>query len=434
MKISRKKIELSILCIILIGIVFTIYSIEKNKTVILKLGVFAGSNWDASNDKSMKIIEDAIAGFEKKHPNVEVEYENGILREDYSEWLAGKILIDNEPDVFMVIKEDFNVLSSKGMLMNLDELIENDKSFSRQEYYYSLLKAGQYKQQQYALPYESVPMLMCVNTTLLKKEGIEIPSNNWTWGDFHQICRQIIKDNNKDGTLDQFGVYNYSWKDAAYSNGITLFNGEGTESYIGDRNAINAVNFVYRINMLTDGYMVTEKDFENGKVAFSPMSFMDYSIYKTYPWKIEKYTKFDWTCIAMPAGPEGDNISEVDSLLFGISGRTNNKENAWELLKMLTYDGDIQSKVYSYSKSVSPLKSVSSSKNTYELSTEKQEIIDVTLLNQVMNKAVAVPNFPQYDSALDMMNEGVQEAMDSDKNIRVYLLELQRNINNYLKN
>ena len=43
---------------------------------------------------------------------------------------------------------------------------------------------------QYALPYESVPTLMLVNKTLLKKEHIKMPDNNWTWDDFYKICQK----------------------------------------------------------------------------------------------------------------------------------------------------------------------------------------------------------------------------------------------------
>ncbi|ETJ29242.1 Sugar-binding periplasmic protein, partial [human gut metagenome] len=38
-----------------------------------------------------------------------------------------------------------------------------------------------------------------------------------------------------NGVIDQFGVYDYKWKDAVYSNGAVLFNDEGTKSYFGDK-------------------------------------------------------------------------------------------------------------------------------------------------------------------------------------------------------
>ena len=31
---------------------------------------------------------------------------------------------------------------------------------------------------------------MFVNKTLLQKEGIKVPDNDWTWDDFYRICEK----------------------------------------------------------------------------------------------------------------------------------------------------------------------------------------------------------------------------------------------------
>ena len=86
----------------------------------------------------------------------------------------------------------------------------------------TVLDIGKYHESQYALPYEVVPTLMFVNKTLLEQEGIEVPNENWTWSTMEQIVDQITKDKNGDGVIDQFGTYNYTWKEAVYSNGAEL--------------------------------------------------------------------------------------------------------------------------------------------------------------------------------------------------------------------
>ena len=53
------------------------FSYMQQKTVVLKFGMFAGSNWDVPNGDSYKIIDQAIERFEKAHPNVRVEYVSG---------------------------------------------------------------------------------------------------------------------------------------------------------------------------------------------------------------------------------------------------------------------------------------------------------------------------------------------------------------------
>ena len=73
-------------------------------------------------------------------------------------------------------------------------------------------------------------------------------------------------------------------------------------------------------------------------------TFAEYRTYKTYPYKIKRYANFQWDCITMPAGTKGDNLSQVETLLMGISSSTGEEELAWEFLKLLTYD-EAESKI-----------------------------------------------------------------------------------------
>ena len=55
---------------------------------------------------------------------------------------------------------------------------------------------------------------MCVNKTLLESEGIAVPSGDWTWENFYNICAKVTRDTDGDGETDQFGCYGYTWQDA----------------------------------------------------------------------------------------------------------------------------------------------------------------------------------------------------------------------------
>lgn len=130
---------------------------------VLHLGVFAGSYWGTPNGSSYQVLDDAIACFEAAHPGVTVEYESGIPVDEYSEWLAGHLLIGEEPDVFFVLPEDFGLLAETGALAPLDPLLDTPDGPERSLYYDACLQAGQYDGLQLALPYESAATVMFVN-------------------------------------------------------------------------------------------------------------------------------------------------------------------------------------------------------------------------------------------------------------------------------
>lgn len=410
---------------------------HSNQTIELKVGIFSGSNWEVPTGKSYAIVEDVIARFEAGHPGVKVTYVSGIMKRDYSEWLAEQVLLGEAPDVFFVLPEDFNLLASKGVLEKLDSRMGKEKGFDAERYYKGALSSGQTAGSQYALPYESVPTLMFVNKTLLKKEGISLPGNDWTWEEFYDICRRVTKDRDGNGVIDQFGCYDYTWQHALCANGLTLFSEDGKSCHLGEERAEQAIGFVKDLLDLNQNYAVTSKEFDMGQVAFRPFAFSEYRTYMPYPWRIKKYSDFEWDCIRMPAGPKGGNISELDTLMMGMNARSSKKELSWELLKAFCYDEETQRQLFSDSQGVSVLKDVTESPEVMAVlgeDTPGVSKVDMTLLGQVMKECVVISRFPKYEEAMVLADNGIHRILNGQESMDNGLLVLQREINNYLRN
>jgi hypothetical protein len=136
------RIKKGILTLVSLSLVL-IYCLinDPSRDITLTLGLYAGSSWDVPNGESYQVIDQAIKKFEKKYPNVHVEYKSGIIKDDYSSWLANEITKGTTPDVFMVLPDDFNTLSSIGILKNLDRLIKEER-IDTSLFYQSALFAG----------------------------------------------------------------------------------------------------------------------------------------------------------------------------------------------------------------------------------------------------------------------------------------------------
>lgn len=431
-----KYIIITLIVLVLLAASAGIY-INATNPIILEFGMFAGSNWDVANANSYVIIDKAIEQFEKTHKNVKIHYYSGILKDDYSEWFSQQMLLGKTPDVFMILSDDFNHFASLGVLKDLDELISNDETFNKSEYFGTTLLSGEYQGTQYALPYETVPTLMFVNKTLLEKEGINVPRSDWTWEDLYDICEKVTKDIDGDGILDQFGIYNYDWLDAARTNGAVLFDEDAMQIDLSNDKVVEAVNFIKKLYSLNQEQNVTQEDFDSGNVVFMPLSFADYRTYKTYPYKMKKYLNFQWDCITFPAGEDGGNISEVNTLLMGISSKTAHQELAWEFLKLLTYDEEIQMDIFRYSQGASVLKKVTSSQEAEQILQEdveeSEKVIDNVLLSRVIEEGTVAPKILKYNEAITIANGGIQEIIRYDRNVESTLRILERKINQYLK-
>ncbi len=430
-KKKKEKVEIhtAMIGILAVAILFAgVWAVQrkKNQTLVLKFGMFAGSYWDVPNGDCYQVIDDAIARFEQKHPNVKVEYTSGVLREDYIEWLSEQVLLGEEPDVFMIPDGEMENLISLNILKNLDRQIREDPDFSKGEYYPAAFAGGTARNGQYALPYECVPTLMFVNRTLLDRAGIPMPKENWTWEEFFEICKQVTRDLNEDGKFDQYGVLDYNWQYAIRASGIELFDEKGTTSFFGDQEVEEAVSFLIALRALDQGHLVTSKEFDQGNVAFQPMTYAEYKTYKPYPWRIKKYSEFEWDCVAMPEKEKGSGRTALDTLLMGVSSRTKKENLAWEFLKELCYDFETQSQI---PESASGLPVIRKAVEQIQA-----EDINMAVVRDAMEFAEPMPHFVGYQDAMELADQRIQEMVDDGVALDTKLLKLQREINTLLKN
>ena len=384
---------------------------QGNRETVLTIGVYSGSYWNTPNGNCYEILDEAISVFEASHPGVKVEYVSGIPAGDYSEWLAGRIMMGTEPDLYFVLPEDFDLLVSSGALAQLDERIAADPEFDTVVYYEPCLRSGQYDGKQYTLPHESVPTIMFVNKTLLEENGVPMPDNDWTWEDFYNICAQITHVDSR-----QYGVYGYSWLDAMYSNGASLFSEDGRSCYLAEDKVMEAIAFSKRLTDLNEGYTVSTRDFDEGRVAFCPLLYSEYRAYQPYPWRVKKYSAFAWDCVTMPAGPSGSNISEIHTMMLGISSRTRHEDLSWEFCKLLSIDEDLQRKLYTQSHGISPLPAVAEDPELLQQihhDIPEGSGFSPEMIHRIMSNAVVVPQFNTYSQAMSMVENAIQSAAGS---------------------
>ena len=427
---KRKKFWATLMVVVIFGI--TVYQYQSRTPVTLTIGIFAGSNWDVPKGDHYALIDEVIKDYESENPNVKISYVSGIKKEDYSEWLAEQFVAGNEPDIFFILSDDFNLYASIGGLMNLEEFIENDSNFSTEVYYPAAFKFGQYENISYALPCESNLTFMFVNKTLLEKEGIPLPKNNWTWREFLDICRKVTRDTDGDGVPNQFGCYDYSWQQAAISNGVKFFRDDGKTSYFANPHMEEALKFMMELRSLNGHFEISPKDFDVGRVAFRPFTFAEYRTYKPYPWRIKKYTSFEWDCIKMPAGFSGGNISIMDTLLVGMSSRTRHKHLAWILMKKICFDKKTQQLILKKAQALPVRRDVIVSAEAQEIfswdSTDRAAITPADISN-AMDEAIMPFKFKNYHSAMLYADNEIKKIIDGVVPFNNSLNKLQKEIN-----
>lgn len=164
------------------------------------------------------------------------------------------------------------------------------------------------------------------------------------------------------------------------------------------------------------------------------MLFSEYRAYKSQELSIKKYSDFEWECITMPAGPSGDNYSRLDTLSIAMSEKTTEEETAWEFMKLLTQDEEIQSEIFDYSVGISVLPSVTQSERTIKQIAEKTgTAFNPGILESAMVKTLISPRVRGYDNALEEVGIAVRSILDSKSNIQMEQIIWNRTLNNFLR-
>ena len=397
----KKLIMIALAILLMFGGLY-IYDRIQEETIVLEIGIYSGNEWGVPQIDVYKIYDEAILLFEAQYENVEVVYRSGTLMEDYSEWLAQKVLTGNEPDIYIVLQEDFNTFAEIGMLEPLDEFINQEVVFSREDYYAKALEAGSYNNDQFAMPFEIVPTFMIVNDSLLNENGLKMPSNEWTLESFMDISEELTKDSNNDNIIDQYGSVGFEWDHAYYAENGDFFNGSKAVDIYDENKLKNAIDFTKSLYQLNRGHIVSNKEFSQGLVGFKPFSLAEFRAYKPYPYKIKKYSNFNWEAIPFPVKEGNRSQAKLYTVQLGMSSRSNDKDLSWEFIQFMTSNDQVQQMVWDYTYALPTKKSVV--KTIYENHKEADAILDPEFLQLIIEQSVVEPTFKKYNEIREAMN------------------------------
>jgi multiple sugar transport system substrate-binding protein len=186
---------------------------------------------------------------------------------------------------------------------------------------------------------------------------------------------------------------------------------------------------------LNRGINVKEAEFDKGKVAFKKFNLSEYRAYGTYPYKIIKYADFEWDVIPFPKGPQGQSKSKLYTLQIGISSRGRNKQIAYDFIKYMTSNEDLQEKVWELTYTLPANKNTV--KRLYEEKKYKYEEfrkLNPDLLSDMISNSYRDPDFKLYSRLRKVIEQSIFEIMVRDLDVPRNVMELKKELQYVLDN
>ena len=359
---------------------------EKPKGTVLKLAYAGGL-------LSKSIMESVIDSFERSHPGITVEMQ--YIENNYPQKLQTQIAGGTCPDLVWVPDIQFSAYVSKGAFMKLDTFSKNDEKFNLDDYYPQAVEMFKYQDGLYGIPLNCAPLVLQYNKDLFDEAGIKYPVKDWTWDDFLIAAKNLTRDTNGDGRIDQFGFSGpntiHLMTAFIWQNGGDIFDKKRGISTIDSSASIEAVDFYinlirkYRVspNLQESKDYPTYEMYWAGKIGMTPF---------ICPWTPEaiKNQRFRWDVAPLPRRKKEATTFFADG--FAIYKGTKYPSEAWELLKYLT--GPTGQGIYCKARKIFPtLKKLANSEVFLNPSAPPE---NKQVFLQAMTHALPLPITPEF--------------------------------------
>jgi len=259
-------------------------------------------------------------------------------------WDKFKVMMATKqlPDILRADDDWVGEYFVRGQFMDLTDLVKRDIDVKK--FWPDGWKPFMYDGKIYALPFKGDTVALYYNKKLFREAGILEPKGtNFTWDRFLEACKKLTKE--KDGRPDTFGfgirsqwLYPQTW---IWRWGGSIFNREKTESTITSKEAIEALQFYtdlrHKYKVAPSASLEQEEGsetlFRAGRVA----------MWEAGNWAILEYRRIrsagglDFG-IALPVRGPKNNLTRSTWEGWSIPYYSQNKEEAWKVIKWLSTD------------------------------------------------------------------------------------------------
>jgi len=188
-----------------------------------------------TNEQLTKTFNETVG--KEKNITVTAVYQGGYP--ELNQKVQAAHIAGNPPDAFVLDMGTTGAFAMNGVIEPLDKLIARDK-INLNDFQNGIIENGIVKKKVYALPYLPSTSIMFMNTTLLKKAGLN-PEGPKTWDELASYCKTIKEKTGAYGLT----MFSWTWLYEAFLKqlGTSVLNEDEDASNIGGKSSLEVVTF-----------------------------------------------------------------------------------------------------------------------------------------------------------------------------------------------
>ena len=159
------------------------------------------SDWHLTEDVWNKSLNEGMAIFHKRNPNIKVVLEPVSYGEKETKYTV-ESAAGRAPDVFHVHAFSLPMFFGKGFAKDLTPFIKKEGPGFLDAWYPLPLKLVKYKGKVHAMPGDYMTMVLYYNTKMFKAAGLDPNKPPKTWDEFLKYAKKLTRDTNGDGKVD----------------------------------------------------------------------------------------------------------------------------------------------------------------------------------------------------------------------------------------
>jgi len=377
------------------------------------------SDWHLTETHWEKSLKEAIAAFEQRHPNINVELDYVSYGEKETKYQTA-MQARQGPDVVHLHAYSLRSFIDRGYLLKLDDFIAKEGGGFLDAWYPQTLELMQHEGQTFALPGDFMAMTLFYNRKHFAEAGISRAPK--TWDEFLETAKKLTVDTNGDGKVDRWGFGTVGAIDPGWELRFTPFLYSFGGQYLTDDarcSALDEPEALRAIEFFTDLYTehkvvppgvtsqnpgTVREQLANEQVSMALGSGWTPPIVDSINPKLNAAETLETVPVPKAEGATPTAGTTAWLSAWAINANSEHPEEAWELLKFIT-SKEMEQKWFDDARVLSARKDVSGPGGYQALLEDKF----ASVVAKELENAKFVPQIPQWPQVAEVVNTAVQE-------------------------